>query len=160
MTSNAWLPGETAPKDGSWFLVLVPDSPMAWAPYEFASWTSDFTGEFYFCQTDTSDRIDFDWWQPLPPANPAPARPLPSITDEEAKEALRYAYKHCSNDKDIYVKRNTPTDNAITIIDKENVLGITDDGQLFTWAQREYGINAPKLVDYLRSIRIAFESVT
>lgn len=171
MTSNGWFPKETAPKDGSWFLVLVPDSPMAWAPYEFASWTSDFTGEFYFCETDTSERIDFDWWQPLPPANLVPARPLSSITDEEAYECFQIAFgKPISAYQSVGAN---PEENGIEIygyeysseVDRVDIT-ILKDGSMAAAGTYLRGsrfcpfFNVPALVNYLRSIGIAFESAT
>ncbi|QMW05303.1 hypothetical protein [Spirosoma foliorum] len=75
--NNGWFPKESAPKDGSWFLVLVPDSAMCWGPYDFAAWqTIDWQRwdnlsfesgtQGYFGGTDTSEVIEFYWWRPLP----------------------------------------------------------------------------------------------
>ena len=61
-----WLPIETAPKDGSWFLGFDAKSPMIWGPYELVSWTSDYTGEWYYCAPDTSERTACTHWHPLP----------------------------------------------------------------------------------------------
>lgn len=76
-TANGWLPPDTAPKDGSWFMVLEKGGCMAWSPYEFASWQTvewrkfsdrgfESGSQSYFGGTDTSEEIDFDWWRPLP----------------------------------------------------------------------------------------------
>lgn len=58
---NGWLPAETAPKDGNWFLVIEIDSDMVHAPYELANWNGDF-----FTSTDVSEEIEFSHWMPLP----------------------------------------------------------------------------------------------
>ena len=61
-----WRPIESAPKDGSWFLGCNFNSPMAWAPYEFVSWTQDYTGRWYYCEEDTSEDTECTHWHPLP----------------------------------------------------------------------------------------------
>jgi len=64
--NEKWQPIETAPKDGSWFLAFNPNSNMCWAPYEFASWTTDWSGRSYYCQEDTSEETEATHWMPLP----------------------------------------------------------------------------------------------
>lgn len=77
--ADAWLDIASAPRDGSWFVVHVPESPMCWQPYELASWIGPSENRFYgcdgqfhdntdgyYCGTDTSDEISFDGWFPLP----------------------------------------------------------------------------------------------
>lgn len=58
---SKWQLFETAPKDGSWFLVIENDSDMVYAPYELAFWDG---AKFSPC--DVSEEIDFDYWMPLP----------------------------------------------------------------------------------------------
>lgn len=66
MLVKDWQPIETAPKDGTWFLAFVPDNPMAWGPYEFSSWTQDYSGKWYFCGTDSSEELEgITHWMPL-----------------------------------------------------------------------------------------------
>lgn len=62
-----WQSIDTAPKDGTWFLAYVPDSDMCWGPYEFCSWTKDYSGREYWCETDTSEAIEPTHWRPLEP---------------------------------------------------------------------------------------------
>ncbi len=66
LRAEPWQPIETAPRDGTWILVIDPNSPMCWAPYGFSCWTSDYTGKEYWCEEDTSDEIFPTHWQPLP----------------------------------------------------------------------------------------------
>lgn len=63
---SEWKPIETAPKDGTWFLVIDPDSSMCWAPYGFCSWQTDYSGHSYWAEEDTSEEIQPTHWMPLP----------------------------------------------------------------------------------------------
>lgn len=58
-----------APKDGTWLLGYNPNSGMAWAPYEFVAWGSDYTGREYWQQEDTSEESECTHWmlRPTPP---------------------------------------------------------------------------------------------
>jgi hypothetical protein len=64
--NNGWQPAATAPKDGSWFMVVDKAGGMAWSPYELAAWQNSNWRESYFGGQDTSEKIEFDWWRPLP----------------------------------------------------------------------------------------------
>lgn len=57
------LLSEGAPKDGTWLLGYNPNSPMAWAPYEFVAWDVDGG---YWAQEDTSEESECTHWRPLP----------------------------------------------------------------------------------------------
>jgi len=81
-----WQPIETAPKDGSWFIVYCPDSPMSWQPYELSCWIIVEGEQYanhpgYFCMTDVSDELDIEGygithWMPMPaPPNFVPSPP-------------------------------------------------------------------------------------
>ena len=59
---KVWLPIETAPRDGSWFLVYNPESSMAWAPFDIAGWNEDG----FYCDTDSSVPTDATHWMPFP----------------------------------------------------------------------------------------------
>jgi hypothetical protein len=69
-----WRPIDTAPKDGTWILVFVPDSPMAWGPYELTCWITDYSGRQYWCEMDVSEELegaeDITHWMPLPEPPP------------------------------------------------------------------------------------------
>jgi hypothetical protein len=65
MSSSEWQPIETAPKDGTWFLVVDPNSNMCWAPYGFCAWMTDWSGKSYWCEEDVSEEIFPTHWMPL-----------------------------------------------------------------------------------------------
>mgnify|MGYP003507702824 FL=1 len=75
-----WQPRAAAPKDGTWFLAYVPGSVMCWGDYEFSAWVSDYSGRWYFCETDTSEELDFSHWMPLP------APPKAALEQEQAED--------------------------------------------------------------------------
>lgn len=86
---SEWQDISSAPKDGTWFLAYNPNSSMAWAPYQFCSWRTDYTGKGYFAEEDTSEETEATHWQPLPaPPSTDPGIPvyrMPDGTDEALK---------------------------------------------------------------------------
>lgn len=66
-----WQPIETAPRDGSWFIVYIPDNPMVWGNYELSAWMKVGNEPGYFCQTDVSEELEgATHWMPLPAKAP------------------------------------------------------------------------------------------
>ena len=67
-----WRDIESAPRDGTWFIVYVPDSSMSWQPFDLScwievkeKWAANHPG--YFCMTDVSDELEgATHWMPLP----------------------------------------------------------------------------------------------